>query len=283
MSNLYRSNPNGESNYRIINSNAMMDEIIQAHLAEEEERKKKNGAFAPVSFEEVEEGEDMERDTSMDALFMDGEEIREGDDGESLEQANADAEAILEEARQQADGILADAEANAAQIAEAARREAESAGYEEGLQRAQAEIDQKKAELDGILEQERQKLAIERAQMESELVDIILDVFESVFAVEFADKKEILLYLIQNAMQGIEGAKHFVIKIPPERMRELEGFREEILSGFPADISLDIVADSSLHDLDCVLETENGVFECGPLVQLENLVKDMRILANTAQ
>ena len=110
MSNLYRSNPNGESNYRIINSNAMMDEIIQAHLAEEEERKKKNGAFAPVSFEEVEEGEDMERDTSMDALFMDGEEIREGDDGESLEQANADAEAILEEARQQADGILADAE-----------------------------------------------------------------------------------------------------------------------------------------------------------------------------
>ena len=65
--------------------------------------------------------------------------------------------------------------------------------------------------------------------MEKELVDVILNVFNKVFHIQFDDKKEILLHLINNAIANIEDEKHFRIKVAGDNVSFLEKHKDEIL------------------------------------------------------
>ena len=49
--------------------------------------------------------------------------------------------------------------------------------------------------------------------MEKDLVDVILEVFNKVFHIQFDDKTEILLSLVSDAIMGIEGSKDFRIRV----------------------------------------------------------------------
>ena len=94
------------------------------------------------------------------------------------------------------------------QEAEAIRDEAKKQGYLEGQNTLEQEYNQKKQQLEQ--EQQQKKIQLQNSyqekqkNMEKELVDVILNVFNKVFHIQFDDKKEILLHLIDNAIANIE-------------------------------------------------------------------------------
>ena len=104
---------------------------------------------------------------------------------ELLQQAQEEADSVLEAARQQAEAIQAEARQQAEAIREQARQEGHNTGFSEGTAKADAAL----AEGQRRLEEQRQALEADYRQkteeLEPYLVDIIADVFEKVFHVQF--------------------------------------------------------------------------------------------------
>ena len=194
------------------------------------------------------------------------------------EEARKEAEKILADAQAQADAILQQAKQDAEQV----REEAKNAGYQEGRQSLEAEFSAKRDELQSEFQNQQEMLQTEfrekQKNMEKDLVDVILEVFNKVFHIQFDNKKHILMYLIEDAILNIEGDKEFRIKVAGSNVKFLENHKEEIIERVGSGIGIEIVVDSSMDGNSCVIETDSGVFDCSLGVQLENLIKDIKSL-----
>lgn len=191
-----------------------------------------------------------------------------------------EAEQLLADAKASAEELVGQAEREASEIRENARRQ----GYQEGKQKQEEELSGLRRELEASYRKKQENLELDytekRKNMEKDLVDVIVEVFNRVFHIQFDNKKEILMYLIEHAVLNIEGEKKFRIKVDGGNVLFLETHREEISDRVGHDIELEILADSTLDGNDCVIETDSGVFDCSLGVQLENLIKDIRSLCS---
>ncbi|MBR2402739.1 MAG: flagellar biosynthesis/type III secretory pathway protein [Lachnospiraceae bacterium] len=148
----------------------------------------------------------------------------------------------------------------------------------------QKELQEKRAALEAEFSARFRDLELEytskRDNMEADLVDVILDVFNKVFHIQFDNKKHILMHLINDAILNIEGDRNFRIKVADSNVLFLENHREDILERVGHGIELEFIADSTMDGNDCLIETDSGVFDCSLGTQLENLIKDIRSLSS---
>ena len=86
--------------------------------------------------------------------------------------------------------------------------------------------------------------------------------------------------MIQNTILHIDGEKHFRIKVAEKNVSYLEEHKADILDRVGHDVELEIAVDPSMGDDDCMIETDSGIFECGQGIQLENLIKKIRMLCS---
>ncbi|MBE5949099.1 MAG: flagellar biosynthesis/type III secretory pathway protein [Lachnospiraceae bacterium] len=115
--------------------------------------------------------------------------------------------------------------------------------------------------------------------MESDLVGIMLEVFEKVTKVLSADKKDIMVHLIDNALNHIESSKEFVIRVSKDDYQFVTKHKEFLQEAVPQNGSLEIVKDATLERNQCLIETDGGIFDCSLDVQLENLIMDVKALS----
>lgn len=203
---------------------------------------------------------------------------------EEAQQLKEEAEEYLADAKQEAQSILADAKEKSKTLREEAKKKGYQEGYQTGADEARKELEdsfQKKEE-----ELNQHKLTLQGEynrkleELEPELLGVIIQVVEKVFHIQFDDKAELLLHLIQNAILNIENSRSFHVRVGDEQRLFLEKHKEDILDRVGHDISLDILSDPLLEGNQCVIETESGVFDCSLGVQLENLIKDLRSLSS---
>ncbi len=255
MSNLYKQwlVRSEADNARIINSNAILMERLE-----------KNSGFQPglAGFA----GSDAFPEDIMGDI---AEEVEEGPD--PVELAREEAERILSQAQEQADFLVSQAQEQAAGIEETARAQ----GYEAGRLRADQEFEKMRDELTDTFREKNRKMDAEyqekRDHMEKELVDVILEVFDRVFHIQFDNKKEILMHLINDAVLNIEGEKKFRIRVSTENAQFLLNNKEGILDRVGHNIEIEILEDGAMGGKECVIETDSGVFDCGLDVQLEKI------------
>ena len=213
------------------------------------------------------------------------------EDGGNLIKAQDEAKEILAQARAEADSMLAGARAEAERIRSEAKAQAEAEkvqainqarqqGYNEGLVKAQAH--------EGAMEQEYLERArtLEEAYqqqvdiLEPKFVDTITAVYEHVFHVELSSFRDILTYLITTVMHNLEGSRSFVIHVSKDDYAYVSMQKKQMLSGVVSEnMSVDIVEDLTLGRNDCMIETENGIFDCGLGTQLSELKKRLMLLA----
>lgn len=201
---------------------------------------------------------------------------------ELLEQARIEASQIISEAKSRADNLKSDAIVGAQKAYEEQAKLGYTKGFEEGQAKAQAEFQALKAQLYADIQREAEALDAEYEQkkhtMESEIVDAMIRVFHKVFGIQFEDKKEILLYLINNTLMNVDTGKSFRIRVSNENRKFLETHIPEIKERIGNDISIEVVNDMGLTEEGCIIETEGGVFNCGIDMQLSNLEKDIKSL-----
>ena len=213
-------------------------------------------------------------------------EVPKEDPEEVLQKAKDEAEEILRQAKEKSDSLLAQANAQAEEVLRIAKDDGHKEGYDEGFRQAKEELEQeygrRKEELEQLRESLKEEHEKEMQELEPKLLDVILDVVEKVFHIQFNDKRDILLHLISGTIAEIEGCKNFRIRVGKEQRKFLENHRGEILDRIGSDSQIEVISDTSLEGNQCVIETETGVFDCSLGVQLENLIKDLRSLSATA-
>lgn len=254
---------------RVINSNELMTEYIERNAPQrvvpqaQAEQTGEPGEFA-------------------EGLFAGGNPtvIKAEPEVDYVALAKEEAAQILADANAKAEELVNQANAQVDKIQEAAK----SKGYEDGKAMLECELEELRAQMQDSYRQKSEELAHDycekRENMERELVDVILNVFNKVFHIQFDNKKHILMYLIDDAIMNIEGEKRFRIKVAQSNVLFLENHKEEILDRVGHDIELEILADSTMDGNDCTIETDSGVFDCSLGTQLENLIKDIRSLCS---
>ena len=261
LSNLYKRPyvMEEEKRTRVINSNELVEKKLQ-------ELFKRQSAQTP---EGTEEG------------FVPGIEAPEvpiEPERDYVAEAKEEAEQILTEARAQAAQVQSEAEQAAETLKQQAKEEGYQTGYQQGSETAAQELAVKTKELEDKKREVVANYEEQLAAIEPQLLDVILQVVEKVFHIQFADKKEILLYLLSNAINGIEGCKNFQIRVGQDNYRFVKEHQEGIKARIGNDISIEVLEDVMLEDDKCMIETDAGVFDCSLGVQLENLIKTLRSL-----
>lgn len=264
---------------RIIDTNALIKEKV-----EQAERE-----FTQISFANVphidEDGEPLEGEPAGTAEGA-GDEWDESEippEPDLMELAEIEAENIRNSARQEADGIIAQANADADRIRADAYTEGEAAAREDLEREYQARnqaLDEREAALGDREIQLEQDYERRLDTMEGELADTWLDIFEQVFTVKYSDSKELLIYLIKNALRGIRETKSYKIKVCEEDVSFVRENRDQYIEIIGTDAALDIVMDQTLAPGSIIIDADSGVYDANLNVQLSNLCKELRAISH---
>ena len=197
----------------------------------------------------------------------------------ALEDAKAEAQEILSAARNEAEGIIGQAHRDAENFINAAKEQ----GYADGMKAAAAEAEEHVRSLDEEFSRRKQELAEEYdnkvAQIEPMLVDTFIRVFSKVTHIMAEDKKDMIICLINSVMHNAELSREFYIRVSPEDYRFAVDNQNMIYTAVAKDIHIDISEDVTLGRNQCIIETDAGVFDCSLDVQLDNLIKDIKLLS----
>lgn len=200
-----------------------------------------------------------------------------------------DPEEILAEAHLQADDIIAQAQAEALRISTEASQKADMLfertkleAYKEGVSKLQDELIAKSQEIEEKYKEKEQLMqaAYEEKMdaLEADLVDVMIQVFQKVFHIQFDNKKQILLQLIKDTLLDIDAGKNFVIRVSQANYKYVESHAAEIREKIGNDVAIDVVNDATMDDEACIIETATGVYDCGIDMVMSNLEKDIRVL-----
>lgn len=231
-------------------------------------------------------------------LVTEGAELHAAECGQgtgNVVEAREDAGQILAQAQEDAKSVVAEAKAEAMRICEEAKTQAEveknriladakQQGYSEGIAQARAEL---RAETDAAKEEyqkkERQLESFYQQQideLEPQLVDVITDIYQHIFHVELESYREILAYLISATLRKIDGSHNFMIHVSNEDYPHVSMQKKQILAGtVSANCNVEVVEDMTLAKNECLIETENGIFDCGLGTQLAELKQKLMLLS----
>lgn len=206
---------------------------------------------------------------------------------EELAKAQEESEKIRQMAQEeyartksQIHQMLENAKVEAESLKASAIQQGKAEGYQDGLTQAQQEIDALK---DSIM-QERKELEedyeAKMREIEPKLVDTILEVFERVTHILSETKRDVVLYLVEDALWKNDSSKHFLIRVSKDDYSFVAARKDLLQDKVPASSGIEIVRDSTLVRNQCFIETDGGIFDCSLDVQLESLISDIRLLSS---
>lgn len=208
----------------------------------------------------------------------------------------APQEELILEAQAQIEQMKQEALAEIERVRVQAIEEGKEAGYQEGLELGRNEgFEQgRKDGLGSVAEEREQALAeVEQArtaieqeyehklkEMEPVFIDTLTKIYEHIFRVKFQNSRDIIVYLIQNTMKGIEGNSSYLIHVSKEDYPFASMQKKELVQNTSIAIdTVEIVEDATLNRNECMIETGNGVFDCSLGTQLEALNEELRLLS----
>lgn len=264
------------SEKRIINANAILEERMKLQVENEANDKGGNGLrFRNFDQEESGEADDFQG-LEVPVIEVEPEISTE----EILEQARTEAEEILANAREEARQILEQAQVEVRNLFE----EQKQLGFMEGQKEGVSETEQLRIQMEQELQDRHVQLEKEyetrMEEMESDIVDAIIKVFTKVFHIQYDEKRDILLHLVKNTLMNIEPGKEIRIRVSEANHRFLDSRLGEIKDRIGSEISIEIINDANLDASDCLIETDHGVFNCGIDMELTNLTKDIKSLCS---
>ncbi len=286
MSNLLKRTTIIDKDTRVIDYNKVIEEKIAA--IRNATAGEPDGFAEGLHTQEVEQLVDEDGNPIDMSIF--GSDFVSGlpDATDSVQQHSQEID--IDAVKSQADAMLEDAQVQAEQIVNEANGQADAIrqeAYEEGINSGMADAEAKIADMQAKLEAEYnlkkdmlQKEYDERkAEMEPELVDVILEVFKNVTHAITEDNQEIIISLVNHVLQDANINNDFVIKVSADDYSFMVQNQGKLYMAMNKDIQVDIVEDSKLSKGQCLIEADSGVYDCSLDIQLDNLIKEIKILS----
>lgn len=223
--------------------------------------------------------------TEMSALF--GEEEEWDEDSAVIKPAPEEEvplgptpEELIAQAQEEIEQLRKEAEKGISFLKKQSKEDGYKEGYQEGKNQAMVEMVAMEQELKDRQSQLEQEYEAAFASMEVQLVETLTNIYEQIFQVELTDQKQIILYLAERALHQAENAKEFLVHISKEDYPFVAEHREELKNAASSPSAVvEITEDMTLKENQCMIETENGIFDCGLGTQLEELKKKLRLLS----
>lgn len=261
---------NSGTGTRIINSNEgvrqKLKELQQEQMPEPSENPAEDaGGDAPAGFSEGIQAQTVQID--VEALRR-----------EALDKAAAEADEITSTAKEDAERIRKEAEEKARTLYE----EQKKLGYEEGAKRREEELNKAhEEEMESLHAQKKQleeQYHEKMSVMEKDIVDAVIQVFDKVFKIQFEDKRELLLQLVNGTLMDIDPGDKIRIHTNRSDEEMLKEHLTQMQDIVGRDVAIEFVKDNKLSDGQCKIETPYGLVDCGVDTQLSALLKDIRSL-----
>ncbi len=200
-----------------------------------------------------------------------------------IAEAQAEADAIIDRANEDARAIILQAQTEAESIKNEAMKQGFAEGTSKGMEQALTEVSIKQKELTELEQHLISEYKKKVEELEPALVDTILRLFSEITHTIAMDKKDMILTLVNNVMSGGEASRNFVIRVCSEDAIFLKENKEKIIGAVRKDIHIEIVTDSSMKRNECLIDTDTGIYDCSLDIQLENLINDIKILSCTGE
>ena len=195
------------------------------------------------------------------------------------EEAAAMGESVIEKARQEADAIIAEARNEADAIRNQAYEEGKAQGMEEGTSQAMGMVESQREEMQAEYNRMFQELKEQEENLEPHFAEIVAGLVQKITGVLCEDKKDVITYLIDNALNNLESTKKIVLRVSKDDIAAVSAKRNDFVKGVKAGTEFEIMEDNSLSANQCIIETDNKIIDCSLDAQLDSLCGQIRMLA----
>lgn len=261
---------------RVIDSDEKVEQFIPNIF--DEPKTEGFSAFEPGQFESVGMLPDGEAGFEDGLSVISMEDVADQERQKLLMEMQEEQEKLLGEAREQAGRIIADANYQADQIKRNSMEEGTRLGLAEGRKQAEQELAKRQEELEEEYNNRYAQLEEEAKALEPAFADIVLALTKKLTGVVCEEKKDVIIYLIDNALHNLGRAKQIILHVSKADMSRVSANRaafRELAGNVP---EFDVMEDESLSENQCIIETENRIVDCSLDAQLENLKEHIRLL-----
>lgn len=256
-----------EEDKKLLDSDSKVDSFIPGIIS--------HGEVELRDLEKEEFDAEFPEEMFEDAPEAQGEELLPD---ELLKDAHEQAELLLENARAQAEEIIEQAKVTGEVEKKKVIEEGRKRGYQEGLVKANDEVAAQKE----ALEAERIQLESDYQQKITELeptfVELVMGLLKKLTGVLVENKKDIILYLMEQSLKDLGKVKHLVIRVSPEDVELIQTKEEELRDMIGSSCEMEILSDGNLHKNQCILDLDNQIIDCSLDVQLQGLLEDLKMM-----
>lgn len=179
-----------------------------------------------------------------------------------IEEANSEAEAVIEAAELKAQRLISDSRENG-------YREGYESGYLEGKQEAESVINEA-VEIRKYIDDRRDCIYKEA---EEQVLQLVLSIAKKVIGDELTQNKEAILSLVNMALQKCAFKKKLILKVSSQDLDFVMENKDRICMMVEGISDIDIIPDLSLAQGSCIIETPSGEVNSGIDVQITELEK----------
>ena len=274
-----------ESDARIIDNNELANKKIEEFQEQELKRQRAMMAEDEGLSSEGEENSDFSPGINMEQLDQLTEDqsilcAPNEDPQFDMEAMQAEIDFKLQQASEQAEAIINDAQNQAEGIKQGAIEQGHQEGYDAGYQEGMAAVESLKADIEAQregLEKEYQMLVDE---LEPEMVDVLTQIYEHVLGIELRDDKGIILHLLKNTLSRIEPGNDLIVHVSSDDYDEVMDEKEALNACVTSpNTTMEIIEDPLLKENECMIESDSGVFDCSLGVELSEISRKLKLLS----
>lgn len=131
-------------------------------------------------------------------------------------------------------------------------------GYEEGMHKAEAAMQQDLAQANQIIEQASENAQAYLTSQEQVILTLAMQCAEYIIDTSLADNKVLFASIVERALKEAREMKEVKIYVSPMYYDVLTAKREELAEIFPPDVPLLLFVMEEYTDTECYIETNHG-------------------------
>ena len=202
---------------------------------------------------------------------------------EKLEELRVEAGRLLDEAEEQAEGIVENARHEAEKEYETLLNTYMQQGYADGKAQAEKEYDNLKQELADKIRETEENYEKQVLELEPAFVEVMIRYIEKLTGIYASDRTEVIMHVIHQAMTKQTPCRNFIIRVSPQDYGTVLNSKPEILLWIPEGSQIEVVEDKMLTEGGCLIETDTRIFDCSVDTQMKSLIEDLRLLAGDSE
>ena len=126
--------------------------------------------------------------------------------------------------------------------------------------------------------QKRAELEEQEKKLEPAFAELVVSLVRKITGISCENKKDIILYLIGNSLRNIEKTSHITIRVSKEDISRVAAKKSTLKAIAKDSAELEVVEDSSLEAMQCIIETDHSMIDCSLDAQLQNLEDHVKLL-----